>query len=81
MSIVPQFFESKNTMSFAHIIHTADNFCFLVSHTVNIFTFILSLSNVLLIPKLSLNLIFVEQLYYLHLDIHFSHNGCYVQDL
>ena len=50
-----------------------------VSHTGDIYTSPLSLSNVILVPKLSL-LISIGQLHELDFDIHFSSYGCIMQD-
>jgi len=73
-------FKSKSYNSQAPIIHTADNSQMIVSHTGNVSTPTLSLPDTFMVPNLSLNLISVGQLCELGFDIHFSLNGCRVQD-
>jgi len=51
-----------------------------VSHTGDISTTSISLSDAYLVPKLSLNLISVGQLYELGYEVYFSERGCIVQE-
>ena len=53
-------FKTKNVIPHAHVIHTADNSRLSVSHIDQISTSTLSLPNIFLILKLSLNLIFID---------------------
>ena len=80
MTAQSSFFVSKTTPSRTSAIHTADNSKLLVSHTGAISTPSLSLADVLLVPRLTLNLISVGQLCELGFTVTFSDHGCIVRD-
>ena len=80
MTAQSNFFVSKTTPSRTPAIHTTDNSKLLVSHTGAISTPSLSLADVLLVPRLTLNLISVGQLCELGFTVTFSDHGCIVQD-
>ena len=61
-------------------IHTANGSPMHVSHLGNVSTLALSVSNVYQIPKLTHNLLFVEQLTKLGFSLTFSSTGVVVQD-
>ena len=71
-------FTSKTRPVIAPIVHTTGN---LVMHVQNIGTINtpkLSISDVFHVPKVSLNLLSVDQLCKLSVDINFSSHGCFV---
>lgn len=72
--------KSKSLLSQIPTIHTTNDSQMKVSHIGNISMSTLSLLDTFVVPKLSLDLIFVGQLCELDFDIHFSSNGCCVQD-
>lgn len=61
-------------------VHTANNSKLNVSHTGDISTASLALSDAFLVPQLTLNLISVGQLCELGFEVYFSKRGCVVQD-
>jgi hypothetical protein len=69
-------------MSLAHflIIYTADSSHMSVSHIGTISSPDLTISDTYIVPKLSLNLLSVDQFCELGLDLHFSNRGVDVQD-
>lgn len=68
-------------MSNSNVIQIINNSCLSISHISNISTSYLLLFNAFLVFKLLLNLLSVRQLQDLSLDIHFSYDGCSVQDI
>ena len=73
-------FSDKAPLAHPISIYNADGTPMLVSHKGTIFTPKLSLSDTFHIPKLSLNLLSVGQLYELGVDILFTNHDVYVQD-
>ena len=72
-------FSSKTRPIIAPIFHTVDN---LIRHVQNIGiinTPKFSIYDVFRVPKVSLNLLFVSQLYELGIDVNFSSRHCFVQ--
>uniref|UniRef100_A0A2N9FRD1 GAG-pre-integrase domain-containing protein n=1 Tax=Fagus sylvatica TaxID=28930 RepID=A0A2N9FRD1_FAGSY len=62
------------------VIYTAGSSHMYVSHIGTVSSPTLTIPNIYLVPKLSINLLFVGQLYELVLDLHFSNRGVDVQD-
>jgi hypothetical protein len=74
------FFSHKTAISPNPAIYTVDGSHMPVSHIGSIFTSNLSVSDIFLVPKLSLNLLFIGQLCELGLELKFSNKGVDVQD-
>uniref|UniRef100_A0A2N9HB81 Integrase catalytic domain-containing protein n=1 Tax=Fagus sylvatica TaxID=28930 RepID=A0A2N9HB81_FAGSY len=73
-------FSQKTPLAPSPIIYTADSSHMSVSHIGTISSPDLTIPDTYLVPKLSLNLLSVGQLYELGLDLHFSNHGVDVQD-
>ena len=73
-------FSDKAPLAHPISIYTADGTPMLVSHKGTIFNPSLSLSDTFHIPKLSLNLLFVGQLYELGVDILYTNHGVDVRN-
>uniref|UniRef100_A0A2N9GEJ7 Retrovirus-related Pol polyprotein from transposon TNT 1-94-like beta-barrel domain-containing protein n=1 Tax=Fagus sylvatica TaxID=28930 RepID=A0A2N9GEJ7_FAGSY len=73
-------FSQKTPLAPSPIIYTADSSHMSVSHIGTISSPDLTIPDTYLVPKLSLNLLFVGQLCELGLDLHFSNCGVDVQD-
>ena len=73
-------FSRKTALAPSPIIYTADSSHMSVSHIGTISSLNLTIRATYLVPKLSLNFLFVGQLCELCLDLHFSNHGVDVQD-
>ena len=73
-------FSQKTLLAPSPIIYIADSSHMSVSHIGSISSPDLTIPNTYLVPKLSLNLLYVGQLCELSLDLHFSNRGVDVQD-
>ena len=73
-------FSDKTPLAYPISIYNADETSMLVSHKGTISSLSLFLSDTFHVPKLSLNLLSVGQLYELGVDILFTNNGVDVQD-
>jgi len=73
-------FTSKTALVKPSVIHTADNSKLNVSHTGDISSAHLSVSDTFLVPQLTLNLLSVSQLCELGFGVYFSDHGWVVQD-
>ena len=74
-------FNSKIRPVIAPIVHTTDNSVMHVQNIGTVNTPKLSISDIFHVPKVSLNLLSVDQICELGVDVHFSSWGCFVQDL
>jgi hypothetical protein len=73
-------FSQKTLLAPSPIIYTADSSHMSVSHIGTISSPNLTIPDTYLVQKLSLNLLYISQLYELGLDLHFSNRGVDVQD-
>ncbi|GKU93778.1 hypothetical protein SLEP1_g7344 [Rubroshorea leprosula] len=80
MSSIAAHFSSMSPNNSFPDIYSADGSPMNISHIGNVSTKSLTLPNVVLVPKLSYNLLSVGQFYDLGLEVTFSAHGCRVQD-
>ena len=73
-------FTSKTCPVIKYIVYTADNSIMHVQNTRTLNTPKLSISDVFYVPKVFLNILFVDQFCEFGGDVHFLSRNCFVQD-